>query len=214
VTPEELAGLHPCLFHVTLAEAVDGIHRHGLLSTSRLLDLFEVKGRARVALERGRRPTRQVLDHPRHGRLTLNDNTPLAETALAGCLDDGLTPADWFATLNARVFFWVDEDRVARFVAARANRGRTLAVLVLDTLGVACAYRDRVELSAINAGSALRRPARRGNATFAPLGAHCYRAWQGLRGRCTPDSIAEVVVQGGVAPVAPHLVAVQHLPGR
>jgi hypothetical protein len=214
VTPEELAGLHPCLFHVTLAEAVDGIHRHGLLSTSRLLDLFEVEGCARATLERCRRPARHVLDHPRHGRLTLNDNTPLAEAALAKCLDDGLRPADWYARLNARVFFWVDEDRVARFVAARANRGRTLAVLVLDTLGVVRAHRERVELSAINSGAALRRPARRGNATFAPLGVHSYRAWQRLRGRRTPDRICEVVVEGGVAPIAPHLVAVQHRAGR
>ena len=214
MTPEELARLHPRLFHVTLAEAVDGIHRHGLLSTSRLLDLFEVEGRARAALEKCRRPARHVLDHPRHGRLVLNDNTPLAEAALAKCLDDGLRPADWYARLNARVFFWVDEDRVARFVAARANRGRDLAVLALDTLGVVRAHRERVALSAINSGSALRRAARRGKATFAPLGAHSYRAWQGLRGRRTPDRICEVVVEGGVAPVAPHLVAVRQVRGR
>ena len=61
------------------------------------------------------------------------------------------------------------EDGVRRLLGARLNRERERLVLVLDTLSLARRHGDRMELAAINTGSTIRRPARRGRSTFTPL---------------------------------------------
>jgi uncharacterized protein DUF7002 len=212
VSPEDLAAVHPRLYHVADPGALPGILRHGLLPTSGLLTLFEVPAAERRAIERRRRPESVRLTHPAHGEAVITDNMPLSEAALEACLDDGLTPADWLLLLNGRVFFWPDEESLGRLLGARLNRNRDRLVLVLDTLGVARRHHRRMELSAINTGSTIRRPARRGLSTFAPLGLHDYEAWRRLRGG--RDRIREVTVVGGVADVAEHLVGHHIAPGR
>lgn len=212
MTPEDLAALHPRLYHLTDPGALPGILRHGLLPTSALLSLFEVTGARRHAIERRRRPASVRLSHPEHGEAVITDNLPLSEAALEACLDDGLAPSDWLAILNSRVFFWPDEESLGRLLGARLNRGRERLVLVLDTLGLARRHHDSVELSAINTGSTIRRPVRRGLSTFTPLGLHGYGAWRKLRGGL--DRIREVTVVGGVRDVADHLVGHHRVPGR
>ena len=207
MTPEELAGWHPRLFHVTEPGAWASIRRLGLLSTSRLLDLFEVDGAVRQMLETRRRPEAVRLSHSSHGDIVLNDNLPLSEAALAACLDDGLGPADWLRMLNARVFFWADENGLSRLLGAKANRGRARDVLVVDTLSLAQGHGDRMELCPINSGATLRRPARRGLSTFSPLAAHAYDDWRRLRGK--RDRILEVVVRGGVTDIERHVLEVR-----
>jgi len=53
------------------------IRRHGLLSTSALLDLFEVTGVERVRLESQRRPETVKIEHPEHGEALIRDQKPL-----------------------------------------------------------------------------------------------------------------------------------------
>ena len=60
----ELARNHPILYHRTVPESVDGILRHGLLSTSQLLALFEVPGAVRTRIERHRRASRVPIFIP------------------------------------------------------------------------------------------------------------------------------------------------------
>lgn len=204
MTPQELAALHPRLFHVTAPGAWASIARHGLLPAASLLEMLEVPAARHDALTRRRRPSEVAIDHPRHGRVVLNDNLPLSEAALAACLDDGLRPADWLAMLNARVFFWADEAGLARLLAARMNRGRARLVLVVDTLGLAAQHAARMEVCPINSGSTIRRAARRGLATFTPLGAMGYAEWRRRRGR--QDRVLEVTVVGGVPDIARHVI--------
>lgn len=211
MSPEDLAALHPRLYHLTDPCALPNILRHGLLPTRDLLTLFEVPTAERVAIEGRRRPAGVALAHPVHGRAVITDNLPLSEAALASCLDDGLAPADWLAMLNGRVFFWPDEAGLGRLLDARLNRGRDRLVLVLDTLSLARRHAARIELAAINTGSTIRRPARRGLSTFTPLGRHGYQAWRRLRGG--RDRIREVTVVGGVGAVAEHLVEHRLVPG-
>ena len=109
VTIDELACLHPYLFHVTTPGAWASIRQHGLLSTKRLLVLFEVEADLQQKLQTSRRATAVPLHHAQHGDVVLNDNQPLTEKALSHCLDDGLTPGQWLTMLNERVFFWPDE---------------------------------------------------------------------------------------------------------
>ncbi|MBX9700164.1 MAG: hypothetical protein K2X74_12060 [Acetobacteraceae bacterium] len=206
MTPEELAALHPRLFHLTTPGAWPTIAARGLLSTAALVALFELPTERRAALTGQRRPAEVPLRHPAHGLAVLNDNLPLSEAALAGCLDDGLTPADWLGMLNARVFFWADEAGLARLVGARMNRGRAREVLVFDTLPLARAHAERLELCPINSGATLRRPARRGLSTFTPLGAMSHAEWRRRRGMSAPDRILEVAVRDGVPDIARFLV--------
>ncbi len=209
MTPEDLARRHPKLYHVTSPGAWETIARRGLLPTTTLLGLFEVDGPRRVQLTTARRPVEVRLEHPVHGTALLQDNLPLSERALAGCLDDGLTPQDWLRLLNERVFFWADENGLARLLRARMNRGRPREVLVFDTLGLARAHAERVEISPINSGATIRRPARRGLTTFTPLLAKSYADWQTQRGR--RDRILEVVVRGGIPDIERHLCEVRRI---
>jgi hypothetical protein len=204
VTAEDLAGLHPRLFHVTTPGAWRSIERHGLLSTAALLDLFGIDGARRAELTGQRRPSEIRIAHPVHGEAVLNDNLPLSERALAGCLDDGLRPAEWLHALNQRVFFWADEAGLQRLLAARMNRGRTREILVFDTLALARAHAERIEISPINSGATIRKPARRGLSTFTPLAAMDYTTWRRRRG--LRDRILEVVARGGVPDAARYLV--------
>jgi hypothetical protein len=212
MTPEDLATRYPRLYHVTEPDAVTGILRHGLLPTSDLLTLFEVRSDLRRTIECERRPTSVSLTHPVHGRATIADNSPLSMRVLAACLDDGLSPVDWLRLLNSRVFFWADRKGLQSLLGSRLNRTRDRAVLVVDTLSLASRHADRIELSPINSGSTIRRPVRRGLATFTPLGAHSFDTWRRLRGR--QDHVREVTVVGGVADVTSHLVEVQQIRGR
>lgn len=206
MSPEELAKRHPRLYHVTEAGSWPSIKRHGLLSTSSLLDLFEVKGEDRKCLETQRRPACVPLVHPDHGRVILNDNVPLVEKALEKCLEEGLSSSDWMQILNARVFFWGTEERLQNLLNAKLNRGRKKEVLVVDALSLASAYAEKIELCAINSGVTFRKAARRGPSTFTPLLKHSYSEWSSLRGK--KDSIQEVTVLGGIPDIAAYVLDV------
>jgi hypothetical protein len=67
VTREEFVRAYPTLFHVSLANDADQISRHGLLSTSALLDFCEVGGSERFSIESQRLPKAVPIRHPVHG---------------------------------------------------------------------------------------------------------------------------------------------------
>ena len=208
MTPEELAELHPRLFHLTAPDALPSIRRQGLLSAWAIV---ERTGADPSLLER-RRAEEAVVGKGSE-RFVLNDNIPLSEKTLARVLDDGLVPGDWLRMLNDRVFFWTGEDRLARLRNAGTNRHRPRAVLVVDTLSLARAHAERMAISPINSGATGRTPARRGRATFTPLLAMPYDAWRRQRrpGKAL-DRIVEVTVDGTVPDVMDHVVEERHLP--
>lgn len=143
------------------------IQEHGLLSTSALLDLFEYKGQERRGIEAAFRSASIEIQNPRLGRAVIRDQRPMiSDSVVARYLDD-LTPAEWYRTLNSRVFFWVREERLERLLAAGLYRERPHMVLVLDTKEVLARHLDQVTLSPINSGAIF--PAgktRRGPQTF------------------------------------------------
>jgi hypothetical protein len=202
--PEDLANKHPRLYHITRPNVVPSIRKHGLLTTRALLDLFEVASSEREMIETRRRPLSVSIRHPSHGEAIITDNAPLSEAALLKCLDDGLTPADWMRLLNSRVFFWPDEAEVKNHLRASARKSEPRTVLVIDTLPLVRAHHARVELAAINTGSTIRKPARRGMATFAPAHRYSYGEWQQLRGK--RDRIKEVTVLDGVPDITRYIV--------
>ena len=179
---DELLRDCPLLFHMAEAGAWPSIARHGLLSTRAALDLFEAEGDLRAEAE-GRRPEGIVLERADLGRIVLRDQKPLSDKALARCLRDGLTPSDWHARLNGRVFFWLSRKRVLTLLAGRAYRAQAHEILEIEAAPLVAAYRDRIELSAINSGATGRFPVPRGADTFLPIDRYPYAAWRKKRAR-------------------------------
>jgi hypothetical protein len=164
--PERLASRYPVLFHMAESGSWESIRERGLLSTSALLDLFEVEGGERITIESTRRPEIVRLEHPEHGVALVRDNKPMQEKALEKCLY-GMTPREWYELLNRRVFFWVERKRLLKLLGARAYRDRPHLVLEVDTAKLLERHADRVTLSPINSGATFAmNPASRGPDTF------------------------------------------------
>ncbi|MEL6687064.1 MAG: hypothetical protein AAFP97_05540 [Pseudomonadota bacterium] len=91
---------------------------------------------------------------------------------------------------------------------AKRNRDIVRDVLVIDTLGLASAYADQIELCPLNSGSTIHRPALRGRWLFAKMTDHSFEDWSTLRQRkqaeCgwpvtkAADKILEVTIPGPV----------------
>ena len=148
------------------------IQRIGLLSTSALLDKFEIAGERRQEIESSRRPEIVEIEHPELGTALVRDNKPMQEKTLERCLV-GMTPREWYETLNRRVFFWVDEKRLMKLLGAKAYRNRPHLVLDIDTAEMIRRYRNTVSLSPINSGATFTmKPAPRGPDTFKLISDH------------------------------------------
>ncbi len=158
------------IYHLAEASNWPSIQRHGLLSASRLM---EVAGLTRA--DRDRLGETQRLTHTelRNG-VQIRDQRPMPPAALERCLRD-MSPGDWYAMINTRVFFWLDVDRLNRQKAA--SEPRPQVVMAVDTAALVAAYEKRVAVTPINTGNARRKPARRGVATFVSLAEWVRSGW-------------------------------------
>jgi len=172
--------------------------RHGLLSTSALLDRCEVNGEQRFNIESCQRPRSVPISHSVHGEFLINDQAPMNAAALSKCLID-LSPEQWCRSLNRRVFFWPTQGRLAKHIGATLAAGRPKIVFsfkirsVFDVLDF-----DSFEFSAINSGNTMRKAAPRGSATF--LKASDYPFQERRKSRGLGDAIAEVTYPYAVTP--------------
>lgn len=206
----ELVETYPRLFHMAESGSWPGIQRHGLLSTSALLDLFEVDGDLRTALESTRRPESVTITHPVHGTAVVRDQIPLREGPLAQCLV-GMTPVEWYRELNRRVFFWLSEERVSGLLRGRAYRGRPHDVLTVDAASLVAAHEDEITLAPINTGSTIYNPRPRGVGTFLAITDYPFDDWRRRRSRRT--AVAELAVIGGVPDIVDHALIVESRQG-
>jgi hypothetical protein len=161
----DLLERYPRLYHMAEAGSWPSIRERGLLSTSALLDLFEVDGDRRTEIESARRPRSVTIDHPLHGTAVIRDQIPLIPTILERCLV-GMTPGEWCETLNRRVFFWTEEERLNKLLSARAYRERPHDVLTLDTESLVEAHEEAITLAHLNTGTTVFRAPERGPETF------------------------------------------------
>lgn len=152
VTPEELSQTYPRLYHMADAQSWESIQKHGLLSTSSLLDLFGVKGREREDIESRRRPESVPIVHEKHGRAVVRDNKPIIESKLRTALKN-CTLEEWYRLLNKFVFFWLTPERLQTLLCARAYRDHPHAVLTVETLPFVRKYEQRIVLSPMNSGN-------------------------------------------------------------
>ncbi len=186
----------PRLFHMAERGAWDGIKRHGLLSTSSLLDLYEIKGSERFALESGRRNTTAEINAPGLGSAKIRDQLPMDDKGLRRCLPDTISPQQWYEFLNRKVFFWLTKNRLDRLSNAKAYRDAEHEVLVLNSRRIVESYCEKIWLCPINSGCTKPMPAPRDYSTFARIVDYPYQCWRKRRKR--GERVVELCIDGGV----------------
>jgi len=158
------------IYHLAELSNWPFIQRDGLLCASRLVSAAGFAGTGADRLNRTQRQVHTVLPNS----VRVRDQRPMLPAALENCLCD-MSPADWYAMVNARVFFWLDPERLNRQKAACEPRPQI--AIAVDTAASPAAHQDRVALTPINTGNARRKPARRGSATFVPFALWVESGW-------------------------------------
>ncbi len=207
MTIEELVKYYPRLYHMAESGTWDSIRRHGLLSTNALLELFDITGDLRRQLSSEHRRECVFINHPKHGWAVIRDQKPMRESFLRDRLDDGLTPAQWYETLNQRVFFWVNPVRLNRLLGARPYRRKQHCVLTLNTADLLRDHADQVTLCPINSGCTLFNAPRRGLTTFQRIGDYPFDRWRAQRGK--REAVVEFVVDHAVRNAADYVLRVE-----
>jgi len=209
VTEDELLRRHPTIWHMAADGSWPSIRQNGLLSVTRLLDLYGVAGPARFAIESARRPQSVTLTANELPPAVVRDNKPMSDAGLVKCLQDGLVPKDWYEVLNRKSFFWVDRERLDRLLAARAYASHPQTVLEIDTKALLDSHRSKVRLCRINSGQTMWVPSDRGNATFKTISD--FPDGPGRIGTKVRPAIVELVVEGGVPDVAKFVLGVERV---
>ena len=216
VSTETVSARFPRLYHMAAKGSWPSIQRHGLLSTSALLDVFEVSGAERARLESAHRSRSVRISHQRHGEGVVRDQLPMSDAGLVRCLGDGLAPSAWYRLLNSKVFFWLTSERLERLLGAKPYREQEHTILTIDTAALLAHHADRVLLSPINSGCTRPFPHPRGLSTFQPLTTYPFAAYDRARGR--KDPAVELAVEYGIADVCDLVISVEERragsPGR
>ncbi len=205
----DLITIYPRLFHMAEDGSWQSIQAHGLLSTSALLDLYEVSREARYAIESQRRPESVTIRRKGLPDAVIRDQKPISDKALEKCLLDNLTPQLWYEALNQKTFFWLSRERLWRLLEAKAYREQPQTVLTIDTATLVATHRDRVLLSPINSGSTIMNPRPRGNDTFVSIKHYPYS--ERRRTRSAANALVELIVVGGVPDVRHHVIAAHRI---
>jgi uncharacterized protein DUF7002 len=186
---------HPRLFHMAEAGSWASVKRHGLLSTSALLDLYEVPPHERLAIESTIRPESKRIAHDSHGKAVIRDNKPLRSQFLRL---EGMSESEWCELLNRHVFFWPTKERLLGLLCARAYRNEPHDVITISTAELMARHGERVRLSHLNSGSTLYPNA-------PPRGDHTFRRVEDFE----HDAVVEVAVQGAVPDIGELAILVE-----
>jgi len=182
------------------------ILKHGLLSTSKLIELFEVEEPRRTELLSTQRKNSETLHHPRHGTVTLRDQKPLSARNLARCLRD-CDPSCWYRILNERVFFWLDYERLITLMSAGEYTGKSHTILQIASSGIVERYENQIELAHMNTGNTRPFPHPRGRDTFRLMKDYDYERRRRL---ANYSSVVELTVIGGVPDIQKDVQRVEH----
>lgn len=198
MTLEEFVAHYPFVYHMAEPNTWESIRALGLLSTSALLDLCGSVGEERRRIESQHRPKSVQLACGKYGAILIRDQKPMSDVALRKCLTSGMTPAEWYATLNRKVFFWVTEKRLNKMLGA--YRGCEHIVLVVDSSKLLNRPSLSITLSPINSGSARRKAAPRGRETFRSLQDYPFDERRKRRG--LSNAVRHVAIEWGIRELA------------
>lgn len=172
MTKNELVNRYPLLYHMAESGSWPSILKYGLLSTSALLDLFEIEGIEREKIESELRLESISIEHSVYGKAVIRDQNALWDKPEKGiylkdCLD-GTTIREWCKFLNKKIFFWVDTKPLGWLINSPFYRNRVHCVISVDTRGLLDRHAEKVTLSGINSGS-IWNGQKRGLHTFKPI---------------------------------------------
>jgi hypothetical protein len=210
MTTNELIQHYPKAYHMAEFGTWDSIRRHGLCSTTALLDFFEISGKRRTELESMRRPQCETITHPIHGTAIIRDQKVLSDSALSKCLTRG-TPREWYQLLNRKTFFWLHSERLKRLLSGRAYIGRPHCVITINTQSLVENHIQRITLSPINSGSTIWRPIPRNPDIFYKISDFPFQDRR--RTRTLENTVVELAVDYSVPDIANSAVLVEHWQG-
>lgn len=168
MTHDQFCNHYPRLYHMAEAHTWDSIKKLGLLCTLALTELFEITGAERRRLVSERRPESVRITHPKYGTVTIRDNKPITDSKLLKWLI-GMSPREWYETLNRKVFFWTNKERLVRLLNARAYRKHTHTVITVDAALLLKRHAEQITVSPINSGAMSFGGSPRGIETFRTL---------------------------------------------
>jgi hypothetical protein len=204
----DLIEKYPFLYHMAEANSWPSIEKYGLMSTTALLDHYEVDKVTRFALEANHRPECVTVSTQSLGKVVIRDQKPMSDKALIKCLN-GMSPSEWYKLLNSKVFFWVSKARLDRLLGARAYRKREHCVLTVKSEGIVNKYSERITLCPINSGCTVPNPQPRGRDTFKSIFDYPYEIW--AKKRNGVDAIVELAVNYAVPDIAKYVTAVDSI---
>lgn len=210
---DRLLSWYPHAFHATDAGNAEAILRHGLLCTTRLLDLFEADSVTRAhALNRPRNTT-VPLKHKLYGQATIRDQRPLKVTRLEGVLTDGMKVPEWLELLDSMVFLWATPERLEGFLGTSSYADGNHEVLTISTAELLAHHWPRIRLTGMNTGATEPFAYPRGRETFMSLdsGALAQRLLDRKAKRTR--AIAEIAVSDGVADLNEYVIRIERWHG-
>ena len=162
---------YPMLYHMAEDGSWPNIQRHGLLSTTAILDKWEIRGNERKRLESQLRPGIVTLHHENYGDAKLRDQKAMKPDLLSKSLPTSISIEDWCMYINGRVFFWADWIGLKMLLSAKSYFNKPHVVITVDTVRLVNSYREKITLSDMNTGSTFPRrgktePERRDFNTF------------------------------------------------
>ena len=208
---EELLSDCPTLYHMAERGSWSSINTYGLLSTSALLDSYEIIDPRRHEIEAQRRASSVTLAKPGRDPAVVRDQLPMDDKGLERCLLDELTPEAWYRLLNSKVFFWLTRDRVIRLLNAGTYRTQEHDVLELDSKALVAAHANRVWLCPINSGCTKPFPHPRGNSTFERIPDYPYQEWRTKRRR--GERVVELAIDYSVVDIGKYVKRVVRMKG-
>ncbi len=180
------------------------IQKHGLLSTTALLDLYNIHGKKRFTIESCIRPSSVDIYNKRYGKAVIRDQKPLSEKKLLDLLVN-ITPRQFYRLLNGKVFFWVRKKKLETLLNARAYRDKAHDVLTVDTEKLVKKYKDKVTLSKINSGATYYKRGIRGRQTFQSIDDYPFQEYKKKR---RENAIVELAIDYGVVDIKKYVIRV------
>src|ERR1700739_1038563 len=205
---EKLIELYPQIYHMAERGTWNSIRQHGLMSTTAVLDHFELGDRERIRFESAHRGQKMGVREGHASNIVLRDQKPMPENRLLRALQNGVTPRQWYELINSKVFFWAEEERLHTLLAARDYRKLEHDVLTLNSAEFIPAYAEKIWLCHMNSGNTWPFPHLRDSSVFRRISDYPAR-----RSGKPVKKVVELVVDYSVPDIANYVVEVRRMKG-
>ncbi|HQZ37206.1 MAG TPA: hypothetical protein PK020_22460 [Ilumatobacteraceae bacterium] len=204
----ELISTYPRVFHSASGLAWPSIKQHGLLSTQRLLDLYQVSPHRQVELLTQRRSESVELVAPGLPPAVIRDQKPMK--FLGEKIEPGGSVESFLMAINSRVFFWPSLERLERLRQAKEYRNLEQVILHVDTKMLVERYEDQIELCRFNSGAITQRNhPLRSRDSWVAIDHYPHSEYRRKHGRV--GALAEVTVLDAVPDVLDMVADIEHV---